>query len=226
MTSTTSRTPAKPGSTTPNLTPAMIRSGKGIAADTDALLTLTAEAKRAADKATSGSMWLGALAAHRVLTMTGSVPAKEFAARTGFAESYVSRLRRIGAFVVDHGVGKGTEAFTFLCVNGSAKEVGEALKSEDPKAALSKVIADRKAAKVAAGSARPPAPVEAPAAEADKGDAPVVETLTVARLLDLLDAASKTADRETWATIESRLAAIVDREVTVRSHVTVKGETA
>lgn len=226
-------------------TVANARSGKGGLSDSDAVLSDLRRRQSAVGRIAGNVMFDASLAAYRLITASESMSQRDYAEGIGVAQSYASRLVRIGRFVVDMGVTKGSERFTFLASHGSNARVGALLKDFDEgkadKAAtvkgLDALVAEVKEHGKITSGARTPRPDEGDRAS-DKADKAESETgttetrvATIGDVLDALDAMVRGLDRETWAATETRLAAIVEREVTIRTKAaqdeaqTVKGET-
>jgi hypothetical protein len=247
MTTTTSTTPAKPGTTITKaqadiasaLVPAEglvytvgnARSGKGGLDNTEAVLSDIGRRQSSVGRVAGAVMFDASLAAWRLVHSTKAVSQRDYAEGTGFAASYVSRLVRIGRYVVDLGVVKGSERFTFLASHGSNARVGALLKAYDDGKAdkaqtmrgLDLLIAEVKEHGKITSGARTPQPNDG-TDTSDKADQAETETgttderaATIGDVLDALDAMVKGLDREVWAATENRLQAIITREVTVRA---------
>lgn len=167
---------------------------------------------------------------------------RAYASALGVAESYVSRFVRLGVAVADFGVTYGSREWTFLASRASDGKVSKVLKGKpddlhdyagnatnDAGSYSGKRLLSVWAAEFAAGTYTPgdtraaitagdgTATPEAPGEEG--GAAEVVETRepTPAEILSALDKVVKGLSDEDWAAVETRMGAIITREVTVRT---------
>lgn len=213
------------------------RNHSGALANVDAAVQTVKSGKANADRVAGQVMWNAALLTHSVIS-SGHVGSGKDATMTqgdyvksiGFSPAYGTALKRLGRAAVVHGVKRGTTMWGFLCSKAGDAKVGAAIALDDTAEAL-KILRGfeaeyREHGKISTGASTPrvsdgseATPTESTPTEDGTVEVTLTPAQSVTAALDLLDRALRTLpveDRETWAATENRLAAIVEREVTLR----------
>lgn len=204
-----------------HLTLAQARKG-GI---TDAVAVVKDLGKRHAGYAAAGDnlTYDTAMVFHAVVVTDKAMSAVEFVKGIGKSQSMGTTYRRLSSLALRFNLTASSRAWKFLVQRGTSQPVKDQVvdveDDDTARANLGTLVENYfsgKEAEKQEKKTRKARPNDGAEGEPESGSEPITETLTVAKVLDLIDAAAKSADREGWAQIENRLQAIITRENTLR----------